>query len=201
MQRLVLDVAAGIIRAADREHPADAALKSELRTARRLTPEQRTEITQAVFAYYRWFGWLDQRAPLRDQIAHAHALADAFQSGSQPFTDKELLARTVPKWLSEVMEVTPSFARALQHPPKLWLRARKGQGTELARQIGSCRLSADVPDALEYVGKDDLFQRVEFKRGQFEIQDISSQMVTRIADPRPGQTWWDACAGEGGKTL
>lgn len=26
-------------------------------------------------------------------------------------------------------------------------------------------------------------------------------MVSRIADPQPGQTWWDACAGEGGKLL
>jgi 16S rRNA (cytosine967-C5)-methyltransferase len=201
MQRLVLDVAAGVIRAADRQHPADAVLRNELRHARRLTPEQRTEITRAVFTYYRWFGWIDRRALLRDQITHAGALADAFQSGGRQFTDKDLLARAVPKWLSEVMEVTPAFARMLQHPPKLWLRARKGQGTELARQLGNCRLFPDVPEAIEYGDSDDLFQRAEFKEGQFEIQDISSQIVSRLADPRPGQTWWDACAGEGGKTL
>jgi 16S rRNA (cytosine967-C5)-methyltransferase len=200
-QRLVLDVAATVIGAADREHPADGVLRKELRKTRRLTPEQRTEISRAVFNYYRWFGWLDRRARLRDQIAHAGALADAFESGSRPFSDQELLARAVPEWLSEVMEVTPAFVRRLQYPPKLWLRARKGQGSDLAQRLGDCTLSTSVPDALEYCGSEDLFQREEFKEGQFEIQDISSQIVSRIADPQAGQTWWDACAGEGGKTL
>ena len=33
------------------------------------------------------------------------------------------------------------------------------------------------------------------------MQDVSSQAVGLICDPRPGEKWWDACAGEGGKTL
>ncbi|MCF7838821.1 MAG: hypothetical protein K9N49_09350, partial [Candidatus Marinimicrobia bacterium] len=33
------------------------------------------------------------------------------------------------------------------------------------------------------------------------IQDIASQAVGLIARPLPGQTWWDACAGGGGKSL
>ena len=36
---------------------------------------------------------------------------------------------------------------------------------------------------------------------QIEIQDISSQQVVRICNPSPGQTWWDACCGNGGKSL
>src|SRR5262249_48202538 len=35
----------------------------------------------------------------------------------------------------------------------------------------------------------------------FELQDITSQAVGFICAPQPGQTVWDACAGEGGKTL
>jgi 16S rRNA (cytosine967-C5)-methyltransferase len=188
-----LNVAAAVIRKADREHPADAVLKAELREAR-LMPAQRSEISRLVFAYYRWFGWLDQRAGLRDQIVQAAELR-AQKSG-----DAELIARAVPKWLAQMMEVTPAFARALQNPPKLWLRARKGQGTELAQRLGNCKPSS-VPDAIEYLGNEDLYLRPEFKGGEFEIQDINSQMVSRIADPKPGETWWDACAGEGGKML
>jgi 16S rRNA (cytosine967-C5)-methyltransferase len=33
------------------------------------------------------------------------------------------------------------------------------------------------------------------------LQDISSQAVGLICNPQPGETWWDACAGEGGKLL
>ena len=33
------------------------------------------------------------------------------------------------------------------------------------------------------------------------MQDINSQVVGLVCEPRAGETWWDACAGEGGKTL
>jgi len=46
-----------------------------------------------------------------------------------------------------------------------------------------------------------LFRTPEFHAGEFELQDISSQAVGLICAPEPGQTVWDACAGEGGKTL
>ena len=50
-------------------------------------------------------------------------------------------------------------------------------------------------------GEMDLFKTPEFHAGEFEIQDIASQMVGLLCDPKPGETWWDTCAGEGGKTL
>jgi 16S rRNA (cytosine967-C5)-methyltransferase len=190
-------VAERVIRQVDREHPADAVLRSELREARHLTPAQRKQISATVFAYYRWFGWLDRTASLRNQIARALELS---RRPLQEFSDDELIANSVPAWLPQTMDVSAAFARALQTPAKLWLRARKGQGTALADQLGHSR-SSSVPDAIEYFGNEDLYHRPEFKSGSFEIQDLNSQLVSRLADPQPGQTWWDACAGEGGKTL
>jgi len=201
MQRAVVEAAAAVIRKADRVHPADAVLRAELRGARRLSPAQRSEVARAVFDYYRWFGWLEPRPGLRDQLERASDLARAFAETPQRFSEEELVRRSVPVWLAESMEVTPAFARALQARPKLWLRARKGQGSVLAQQLGSAHVSEGVPDAIEYFGDDDLFHHPGFRSGDFEIQDISSQLVGRIADPQPGQTWWDACAGEGGKLL
>jgi 16S rRNA (cytosine967-C5)-methyltransferase len=46
-----------------------------------------------------------------------------------------------------------------------------------------------------------LFKTPEFHAGEFEIQDIASQAVGLLCAPKPGETWWDACAGEGGKLL
>src|SRR5262249_55322922 len=40
-----------------------------------------------------------------------------------------------------------------------------------------------------------------FLRGELEIQDLASQAVAMICDPDPGERWWDACAGAGGKAL
>ena len=201
MQRLVVEAAASVIRRADRAHPADAVLRSELREAKRLNPSQRSEVARAVFDYYRWLGWLEPRASLRDQLQQAAECAREFSAAPEKFRDDELIQRAVPGWLAQFMDVTPAFARALQAPPKLWLRVRRGQGTALSHGLDGARPSHTVEDAVEYLGKDDLFRHPGFKNGDFEIQDISSQMVGHIADPQPGQTWWDACAGEGGKLL
>jgi 16S rRNA (cytosine967-C5)-methyltransferase len=55
--------------------------------------------------------------------------------------------------------------------------------------------------ALRYTGEKDLFRTPEFQAGAFEIQDLASQFVGHACAPQPGETWWDACAGAGGKTL
>ena len=201
MPRLVAEAAAFVIRRADRTHPADAVLREELREAKRLSPAQRSEVARAVFDYYRWFGWLEPRASLREQLQRTAELAHKFSKAPGEFSDDELVQRAVPGWLAQFMDVTPAFARALQAPPKLWLRARRGQGRALAQRLNDARECDTIEDAVEYFGKEDLFHHPGFKNGEFEIQDISSQLVGRLTDPRPGQTWWDACAGEGGKLL
>ena len=40
-----------------------------------------------------------------------------------------------------------------------------------------------------------------FRRGMVEIQDEASQLAVLAADPQPGETVLDACAGAGGKAL
>lgn len=40
-----------------------------------------------------------------------------------------------------------------------------------------------------------------YKKGKFEVQDFSSQMVGHVCSPQPGETWWDVCSGAGGKAL
>ena len=46
-----------------------------------------------------------------------------------------------------------------------------------------------------------LFNTQVFKDGWIEVQDEGSQLVTLLADPKPGQKVIDFCAGAGGKTL
>jgi 16S rRNA (cytosine967-C5)-methyltransferase len=160
-------------------------------------------ISRAVFAYYRWLGWLDPVKPLATQIPQALELAERFRKQPAAFTDEDLIARGVPAWVSGQATVTSAWMRALQAEPRLWLRARPGRGPALATKLGDCRAAGKGPlaDALEYLGSKDLFRTAEFQQGEFELQDISSQLVGLLCAPRPGEVWWDACAGEGGKTL
>jgi 16S rRNA (cytosine967-C5)-methyltransferase len=222
-----LAIVSDIIQRSSRLQPADAVLRGELKNQRRLPPSKTRQISSAIFAYFRWFGWLTRSSPIRDQIVHALDLAEKFaalEPGKpcpREFSDSELVARVVPHWLGEEMEITPGFARSLQTPPKLWLRARPGTGPKLADALDQkshvarespshatdvmaspvCEPFPGAPDILSYCGDEDLFRSKEFHSGAFELQDISSQAVSLICAPAPGQTWWDACAGEGGKTL
>lgn len=44
-------------------------------------------------------------------------------------------------------------------------------------------------------------QSEEYQKGNFEIQDESSQLVSLVCDPKPGMKILDMCAGAGGKSL
>ncbi len=57
------------------------------------------------------------------------------------------------------------------------------------------------PDALQLVERTNVFSTEAFKKGLFEVQDASSQLVADFLDVEPGQRVVDTCAGAGGKTL
>lgn len=57
------------------------------------------------------------------------------------------------------------------------------------------------PFALKLVERSNVFKTECFKKGWFEVQDASSQLVAEYLDVQPGMKVVDACAGAGGKTL
>jgi 16S rRNA (cytosine967-C5)-methyltransferase len=180
---------------------ADLVMKDELARARLSSSLEKTVVANGVATYFRWRGWLDRSSRMESQIASAFELQEKFDHDSSAFRDEELKAKAVPQWVHRVGELSPGTLRAFQSRPKLWLRSRPGQAKALAEKLGDCLLHGSLLDALEYTGCRDLFLTPEFHKGEFEIQDISSQAVGLICAPKPGQTWRDACAGEGGKTL
>ncbi len=56
-------------------------------------------------------------------------------------------------------------------------------------------------DALRLPERANVFQTEAFKKGYFEVQDASSQLVAALLDVKPGQRVVDTCAGAGGKSL
>ena len=200
MDAQVLRVACRIIRSSSARNPADQVLRETLKAERDFDPQLSGEVSRAVFSYFRWRGWLSA-STTEGEIKQAIGLAEAFARGPEEFAGEELVRKAVPQWTSEQIEISEGWVRALQIPPKLWLRARPGQGGILAGKLRRCVVQERMPETLEYAGVVDLFRTPEFHAGEFEVQDISSQAVGCICAPKAGETWWDACAGEGGKTL
>jgi 16S rRNA (cytosine967-C5)-methyltransferase len=58
-----------------------------------------------------------------------------------------------------------------------------------------------LPCALEIWGYDYLADLESFQKGAFYVQDISSMLVSHIANPKEGDMVLDVCAAPGGKAL
>ncbi|MEY4384726.1 MAG: Ribosomal small subunit methyltransferase [Verrucomicrobiota bacterium] len=199
----IIRFAADVIRNTAKERPADAVLREALKADATLTAVQRREISQAMFTYYRWRGWHDRKREVESRIAWSLELADKFRKNPFTLTGEMLRAKAVPEWLHAEMDCPEPWLRSLQWEPRLWLRARPGKARELANKLGQCKVPKGflMRDAVEFQGFKDLFKTEEFQAGEFELQDIGSQAVSVLCAPKPGETWWDTCAGEGGKTL
>ena len=196
-----LNYAAQIIGSLGAGHRADHALRTFFETHRFLQPQPRRAITQAVFAYFRWLSWLDAKASAQARLAQAMTIHERFAADPKSVKPETLAVRAVPEWLAAEMELPPDYLRQIQRDAALWIRARPGRAAELAKSLFACSPTDRSPDALRFTGTQDLFKTEQFRTGEFEIQDLSSQLVSIAAAPQPGETWWDACAGEGGKTL
>lgn len=103
------------------------------------------------------------------------------------------------RWLAEL--------EALNQSPLQFLRVNtmKISAVELKGRLEShgfeCSIAAEVRSGIAMGRRVNLFTTAEFHEGLFELQDISSQQVAELLDPKPGMTVLDACAGNGGKTL
>jgi 16S rRNA (cytosine967-C5)-methyltransferase len=197
----VHEIAAEVIRQTGKDKPADAALREVLKQIKDLAPFDATEIARTVFIYYRWHVWLRDERGVESKMRLALRLDERFRANESNVPLAELRAKAVPAWTAEQMDVSDEWLLSLQRQPKLWLRAKRGTADTLAEKLFGAEISSLLPDALMFRGETDLFKTPEFHAGEFEIQDIASQMVGLLCDPKPGETWWDTCAGEGGKTL
>jgi 16S rRNA (cytosine967-C5)-methyltransferase len=189
--------------------PADAALRAYLPGHRTLGAVGKRSVSRAVFAYFRWLHWLEKEESPQRRIVRALELQARFDRDPSSTKAEALAARAVPGWIAAEMELAPAYLRSLQGEPALWIRAKTGKAARVAADLGDCAQPAlpkslRAPPALSalwYRGTTDLHRAPGFQSGAFEIQDLSSQLVGHACDPKPGETWWDACAGEGGKAL
>jgi 16S rRNA (cytosine967-C5)-methyltransferase len=200
-----LNHAAQILEAVSAGERADTALRFYFENHRYLQPPAKREISHTVFVYFRWMSWLESKASPQKRLEQAAELHARFTADPKSIKAETLAVRAVPAWLWTELdlpaEAKADYLRQLQRDPALWLRARPGKSAALAKSLFAGEPSDRAPDALRFTGTQDLFKTEQFRSGEFEIQDLASQLVGVAAAPKPGENWWDACAGEGGKTL
>ena len=131
-----------------------------------------------------------------------------------PKTTQRKVLQSVPDWLDTMGIETfgetlwEKEIESLNTPAPLVIRVNTLKTTpeklhfflKKKHQIESAFI-AELPEALVLSKHQKLTHTDAYKKGWFEIQDANSQRVALFADPKPGMSVLDACAGGGGKTL
>lgn len=231
---------------------ADRMLAALLRSRHDLAPPDQRFVSQAVFALFRWRGWIEPLGPkpiearllLATLLDSMHvppacrvwarhlgrdagsliplgdapnwpARAEGFRRlvGGRPVTADPW--RLFPPWLREHLPMPPGGGSAktrfvellqtLQTRPPLWVRAQGRDESALWDELRSAGVRPWVHRRITRAAKldsdVDIYHLPSFTRGELEIQDLASQAVGLACGPDPGERWWDACAGAGGKSL
>lgn len=116
------------------------------------------------------------------------------------------LAQLVPEWIPPLLGPEQErLIASFQSPPPTWLRTDPVRRAETVRALQEhgerpsphpvLRSAIAVPRGIN------LRALPHSTRDRLHIQDLASQAVGLVCDPKPGQKWWDACCGSGGKTI
>jgi len=229
---------------------ADRAISAALRNHRALGPADQRFVAEAVFALFRWKGWVDRLGerkmeprlfasclldsealhpvcrywaksggddpdrmiPLGDAPSWT-ALAEGFKrslAGENFSADPWAL---FPKWLRDHLPLHGSDRKkknlaliaGLQKRPPMWVRVQHDEPEKVWDELRALGLKPWVHRTVLHAAKlpadSDVYHLPPFLRGSLELQDLASQVVGIVCDPDPGERWWDACAGAGGKSL
>lgn len=222
---------------------ADHFAAAKFRREKRIGSRDRRFISNTLFAYFRWYGWLchagiAENLPLAlaassaaEGISSDAALCWALESGFS--ADAYLRAAALsapgerfaallslpgqpdpwnlfPAWfrfkLPETLRNNPELPLFMQKRPPMWLRAQTENLTALIADLNRSGFAAEPvpysPSSLKIAdARGSLYRTPEFLAGKFEIQDFSSQCIGKACMAQPGESWWDVCAGGGGKSL
>jgi 16S rRNA (cytosine967-C5)-methyltransferase len=133
-----------------------------------------------------------------------------------PLTEKEKIARTIaPDFnihdifpygseLSDKIDIV-EYAESFFRRPELWIRARKQKlkivESELKQHKLPFKQDKENPCSIFLPNGTPVTQLLSYEKGYFEVQDWSSQQTINFIPVQKKDTWWDACAGSGGKSL
>jgi 16S rRNA (cytosine967-C5)-methyltransferase len=140
-----------------------------------------------------------------DQIAYPDPKKYPIQSLSVRYSMPEWLVK---RWITEYgTEATEKILESFLKISKTTIRVHKSNGTIEDLKASFMQEHVMVSDgefmeeALKISGYDYLESLTSFEEGKFQVQDESSMLVGRLADPKEGMLVVDVCSAPGGKSL
>lgn len=141
---------------------------------------------------------------LKDRASLFRGVLKSFGIYKEPYINA-----LIPEWAFNKIPADADkdkFLEYCQTRPPIWLRIQVKDTSLLLKEFAEnnvkYRFHDTIKNALGIINSSQSIYNLEsFNKGFFEIQDIASQVIGLVSSPKPGQRWWDCCAGAGGKTL
>ena len=164
--------------------------------------------------------WAERCDVSLDMISAAGAVKDFAERGRQlmavlqPKSESDISEEfeptpeaLLPDWVMEHLSFPVPLAKAvawLQKRPPIWIRLQYANPDDLTTELRCENVKLSFHKRITQAAnaghpQNNLYALKAFRKGAFEIQDIASQCVGIVCAPQPGERWWDACAGAGGK--
>src|SRR5690606_33161641 len=147
-----------------------------------------------------------------DSVVVQQHLPELFSALRLPISEKlELIEHHTDFRLKDVFPygsylsegVNPSdYAKSLFIQPDLFIRLRPRWAVDVKRQLTEVGISYRVIDEYSLaLPNGAALDRIRGIAGKYVVQDESSQRTGTFFEPTGGESWWDASAGAGGKSL
>lgn len=217
--------------------PVDKALSAFYRRNKQFGSNDRRFVSNSVFGYYRWYGWLSRLSKERfslglllgylldgnriddrivywsDYLGLPRDWLEQIDMQSVDSLEKKAVVVSGMTGPVQISDLNPDFMyewsterlTAFQSRPSVWVRIEKSDPQSFLTFLDSKKIAyrfhSKNAKTLEILSTLNLNESIDFREGKLEIQDISSQAVGLICDPKAKDVWWDVCAGSGGKAL
>lgn len=136
--------------------------------------------------------WLTKMgAPVSEKLSFLEEGGLSIRNQLFPFVD--YLSKSVDK---------EAFVLSHLTQPDLFIRVQHGKTDHVEQELQKHAIPFERVEYNCYrLPNGSRLQDLKKIEGYFEVQDLSSQQAIHFVDPKPGEKWWDACAGSGGKSL
>ena len=185
--------------------PFSEHLKQYFRVHKNAGSKDRREIRALSYAFFRMANALDNKE--FDNIAATAAKFVENKTDIQPFineTEGFHIENIFPfnEYISQVFN-DPDFELSFLNQPAVWIKMKPGKEVQVLAELKSENIEFNKysEQVLSFENELKLTDLKSCKSGFFRIQDLSSQVVSEYYHATEGETWWDCCAGAGGKSL
>lgn len=97
---------------------------------------------------------------------------------------------------------TKQFLKSQLVQPHLYIRVKRGKNKVVCAILDENQIPySELSDQTISLANGTSLQRFSNLEGLLEVQDLSSQRTLEFMKPEDRESWWDACAASGGKSL